>query len=140
MYLNELSKEQANVLLNLVSEFVMSDNKFAKEEKKITKEYYEEINISEDNYSKITYEKCLEILNESSKRIKLIVYMKILRTALVDGDYEIGEVDFLEKLSNDLNIDRAKKIQIANFFYEYNELEDENKEEAKEMLNNILSR
>ena len=37
MYLNELNKEQANVLLNLVSEFVMSDNNFDKEEKNIMK-------------------------------------------------------------------------------------------------------
>ena len=66
--------------------------------------------------------------------------MKLLRTALVDGEYEMGEVEFLEKLSDDLNIDRAKKIQIASFFYDYDELEDENKEEAKEALNNILSR
>ena len=51
-----------------------------------------------------------KVLVEASERVKNIVYFELLGLALVDGEYENTEIDFLEDLSNAFGIDRASKF------------------------------
>lgn len=139
MYLNELKDKEANAFLNLVYQFVMSDDNFDKAEKEITATYYKELGREKENYTKLSYSECVDILKNSTNKVKTIVYIKLMRIALTDGEYEFGEVDFLEKLSDLLEISRVKKMAIANYFYNFSEVEDDEKSEAKDLLNKILN-
>ena len=119
MFLKELNKEESVCFLNLVSIFAKVDNEFAKEEKILVDEYKEELGISDKEINVIEYDKIIEILKNSSDRARIIVYFELVGLALVDGNYESQEVDFLEQVANELKISRSKKIAIANYFYNF---------------------
>ena len=136
MFLKELNKEESICFLNLVSIFTKVDNKFAKEEKVLVHEYKEELGINSEEIQTMEYDDIIKKLNNSSDKSKLIIYFELVGLALVDGDYENEEVDFLEKISKDLNISRAKKIQVANCFYNFSEKDGE--EKLEEMAKDII--
>ena len=105
--------------MNLVSIFAKVDNEFAKEEKLLLDEYKEELGIIDKEINIIEYDKIIEILRNSSDKSKIIVYFELVGLALVDGNYESQEVDFLEQVANELKISRSKRIEIANYFYNF---------------------
>ena len=119
MFLKELNKEESLCFLNLVSIFAKVDNEFAKEEKFLLDEYKEELGILEKKIDVIEYDRIIEILRNSSDKSKIIVYFELVGLALVDGNYESQEVDFLEQVANELKISRSKRIAIANYFYNF---------------------
>lgn len=136
MFLRELNKEQALAFVNLVTEFALVDENIRKEEEELIRTYIKELDLEEANLGNLSYEEAIEVIKNSSERIKNIVYFELVRIGLVDEDCDIEEVDFLEKLSKDLNISRAKKIQIANCFYNFSEKEGEVK--LEEMAKDII--
>ena len=101
MFLKELNKEEAICFLNLVSIFAKVDNKFAKEEKVLVDEYKEELGISDEEIKVMEYDDVIKILHESSDKSKRIIYFELVGLALVDGEYENEEVDFLEKIAEE---------------------------------------
>lgn len=121
MFLKEFNKEEAKAFINLVNQFANVDDNFAKEEEKLIKEYKNELNIEEDYDLVLGYDDVISILRRSSERIKKIVYFELVGLALIDGNYEDIEVDFLDKIAIDLDINRAIKIEFANFFYNFKE-------------------
>ncbi|MCR1952769.1 MULTISPECIES: hypothetical protein [unclassified Clostridium] len=145
MFLKELNKEESIAFINLVSIFADVDNKFAKEEKVLLKEYKEELGLSDSEVHHMGYDEVLEIIRKSNDRAKAIVYFELVGLALVDGEYEDEEVDFLENLASVLSISRSKKIAIANYFYNFKEVynfttvdADNNIELLKEQAESIL--
>ncbi|MGG7144701.1 hypothetical protein ACQPVP_14760 [Clostridium nigeriense] len=124
MFLKELNKDEAMCFLNLVSIFAKVDNKFAKEEKVLVDEYREELGIHSEEITTIEYDEIINILKESSDRSKKIIYFELVGLALVDGEYEDEEIDFLEKIAAEFNITRAKKFAIANYFYNFKDVYD----------------
>ncbi|VYU60873.1 hypothetical protein [Clostridium tertium] len=122
MFLKELSKEEANAFLNLVSIFAKIDNEFAKEEKALLDEYKEELGLVGSEIKEIGYEDVIQNLKSSSERARRIIYFELVGLALVDGEYEEEEVDFLEKIASEFNIPRAKRIAIANYFYNFTDV------------------
>ncbi len=122
MFLNELNKEESICFLNLVSIFTKVDNKFAREEKVLVDEYKEELGISNDVVTNIEYEDIIKKLSNSSDRSKLIIYFELVGLALVDGDYEDQEVDFLERIASEFKVSRAKRFAIANYFYNFTDV------------------
>ncbi|MDV4151498.1 hypothetical protein R0131_11735 [Clostridium sp. AL.422] len=122
MFLNELNKEEAICFLNLVSIFAKVDNKFAKEEKILVAEYKDELGIVDEEVKAMEYDDIIKILNNSSERSKGIIYFELVGLALVDGEYESDEVDFLEKIAAELKISRVKRIAIANYFYNFTDV------------------
>lgn len=122
MFLKELNKEEAICFLNLVSIFTRVDDNFAKEEKVLVDEYKEELGLTNHEIKSIDYSDIIKTLKNSSEKSKRIVYFELVGLALVDGDYENEEVDFLEKLSVEFEISRAKKIAIANYFYNFTDV------------------
>lgn len=122
MFLKELNKDEANAFLNLVSIFARIDNEFAKEEKALLDEYKEELGLVDSEINEMVYEDIIESLKSSSDRAKRIIYFELVGLALVDGEYEEEEVDFLEKIAAEFSIPRAKRIAIANYFYNFTDV------------------
>ncbi|MGL5351773.1 MAG: hypothetical protein ACRDA5_00460, partial [Clostridium sp.] len=116
MFLNELNENESVAFVNVVSEFANVDNTFAKEEKEVLKGYLEELNLNEDVIGKVNFEEALQILDDSKDRIKKIIYFELIGLALVDGEYQEAEVDFLDNIASRFTISRAKKIAFANYF------------------------
>ncbi|MBE6054257.1 MAG: hypothetical protein E7212_10165 [Clostridium sartagoforme] len=145
MFLNELSKDEVICFLNLVSIFARVDNKFAKEEKELVHDYKEELGIVNEEVKTMEYDDIIKFLDNSSERTKGIIYFELVGLALVDGEYENQEVDFLEKIAAEFKISRAKRISIANYFYTFTDIDkfttvntQNNIELLKEKANNIL--
>jgi tellurite resistance protein len=122
MFLRELNKDESMCFLNLVSIFAKVDNKFAKEEKVLVDEYREELGIYSEEIKTMEYDEIINILKKSSDKAKKIIYFELVGLALVDGEYEDEEVDFLEKIADEFNIARAKKFAIANYFYNFKDV------------------
>lgn len=122
MFLKELNKDEANAFLNLVSIFARIDNEFAKEEKALLDEYKEELGLVDSGIKEMVYEDIIESLKASTDRARRIIYFELVGLALVDGEYEDEEVDFLEKIAAEFNIPRAKRIAIANYFYNFTDV------------------
>lgn len=89
----------------------------------------------ENELDVLTLDEALDELKKSSQRIRNIVYFELIRLGLVDSDYRISEVEFLEKISGDLGITRIQKIKYANYFYKYSEDEFLDHEEAMNEAN-----
>ena len=128
MFLKELNKEQGLAFVNLVTEFALAEE--------LIRIYIKELNLEEEELGNLSYEESIEIIKNSSEKVKNIVYFELVRIGLVDEDCDIEEVDFLEKISKDLNISRAKKIQVANCFYNFSEKDGEAK--LEEMAKDII--
>ena len=127
MFLKELNKEQGLAFINLVTEFALADENIKKEEEDLIRTYMKELDLEEEELGNLSYEESIETIKNSSEKVKNIVYFELVRIGLVDEDCDIEEVDFLEKISKDLNISRAKKIQVANCFYNFSEKDGEEK-------------
>ena len=136
MFLKELNKEQGLAFINLVTEFALADENIKKEEEDLIRTYMKELGLEEEELGNLSYEESIETIKNSSEKVKNIVYFELVRIGLVDEDCDIEEVDFLEKISKDLNISRAKKIQVANCFYNFSEKDGEAK--LEEMAKDII--
>ena len=136
MFLKELNKEQGLAFINLVTEFALADENIKKEEEDLIRTYMKELDLEEEELGNLSYEESIETIKNSSEKVKNIVYFELVRIGLVDEDCDIEEVDYLEKISKDLNISRAKKIQVANCFYNFSEKDGEEKLEgmAKDII------
>lgn len=122
MFLKELNKDEAMCFLNLVSTFARVDNKFAKEEKRLLANYKEELGITEDDMKFIEYREIMDLLKTCDYRSKSIIYFELVGVALVDGELEVSEIDFLDKIAEEFQITRAKRIAIANYFYDFEDI------------------
>lgn len=122
MFLRELNKEESVCFLNLVSIFAKVDNKFAKEERVLVDEYKEELGIHDEEIKVMEYDEIIKSLDNSSDKAKKIIYFELVGLALVDGEYEDEEIDFLEKIAVEFKISRAKRIAIANYFYNFTDV------------------
>ncbi|WCM71291.1 hypothetical protein LZD60_07905 [Clostridium perfringens] len=111
MFLKELNKEQGLAFINLVTEFALADENIKKEEEDLIRTYMKELDLEEEELGNLSYEESIETIKNSSEKVKNIVYFELVRIGLVDEDCDIEEVDFLEKISKDLNISRAKKYK-----------------------------
>lgn len=136
MFLKELNKEQGLAFINLVTEFALADEDIRKEEEDLIRTYIKELDLEKEDLGNLSYEEAIAAIKESAEKVKNIVYFELVRIGLVDEDCDIEEVDFLERISKDLNISRAKKIQVANCFYNFSEKDGEAKLEdmAKDII------
>lgn len=146
MFLNELNKEQGKAFIDLVNQFAYVDEVLAKEEKRLISEYLKELELDESDIGQFEYDDLINVLRNSTTRIKSIIYFELVGLALVDGNYGDKEIDFLDKIAYDLDIPRYKKIAFANYFvnfkeiYEFSVVEYNNKieilkEQAEALLN-----
>ena len=123
MLLKDLSKRELDAFMKLLIDFISADNKISKTEKSILEEFKNTIQYKVEEAEKFTYEEAVEIIAQSSLRNKKIVYFELLGVALVDGEYETSEVEFLENLSIRFEIDRSTKFAFANYYYDFDKLQ-----------------
>ena len=119
MFLNELNKNEGIAFMQLVKGLANSDNVFAKEEENLYHDYLEELNIKENEVPTTNLNSSCETLKDSTERSKNIIYFELVGLALIDGEYDEKEVEFLEEIGKNLDIKRNKRISFANYFYNF---------------------
>lgn len=124
MFLKELSHKEAVAFTNLLNQFASIDNIINKKEKRLIRDYINELGINNSKIESMSYEEIINALRNSKERIKRIIYFELIGLALVDGNYGDVEIDYLDKVAIDLDINRSEKIAFANFFYNFKEIHD----------------
>ena len=119
MFLNELSKNEGIAFMQLVKVLANSDEVFAKEERNLYADYLEELNLNESEIPDVHLDSIYENLKSSSERAKNVIYFELIGLALIDGEYDEKEVDFLEEVGEKLEIKRTKRIAFANYFHSF---------------------
>lgn len=138
MLLQELNRDEAKGFVKIVSEFEKVDNNISTEEEELLKRYLTKFDFSEEDVKNITLNDAKNILIAADDRIKKIVYFELVGVALIDGEYENSEVDFLEELSVKLGITRSDKIAFANYYYDFENIKQLTDEELRNKLKNII--
>lgn len=133
MFLNELNKDLGAAYINLLIEFALVDNKIEGLEKEIIEKSLKEMNMTNDDIVKQTHEEIISIIKNAGERVTNIIFFELTRVALADTEYEMSEVRFLDNLAEELNISRVKRFQMADYFYNHSEY-DEETEEKKEAV------
>ncbi|MGL5068713.1 MAG: hypothetical protein ACRC6T_13030 [Sarcina sp.] len=131
MFLNALNKEESIAYVNLVSEFAMADHKLRLEEKALIEEACEEMGVADDGLESMEVDAAIEVFKNSSEKVKRIIYFELTRCGLVDESYDMTEVEFLNELSEELNIARADRFAFAGYFFKYTDTDRLNTEEAR---------
>lgn len=116
MFLNELNKKECMAFVNLVEILANIDEVFAQNEKDLINEYIEELSLANEIIEKLTFESAAKELNVSTDRVKNIIYFELLGLALIDGEFDKKEVDFLSGLASKLNITSIKQQEFINYF------------------------
>lgn len=131
MFLNELNKELGAAYINLLVEFALVDNKIEELEKELIEKSLKEMNMSKDEIVKQTHEEIINLIKEAGERVTNIIFFELTRVALADAEYEMSEVRFLDNLAEELNISRVKRFQMADYFYNHSEYDEETEEKRE---------
>ena len=138
MFLNELNKELGIAYINLLIEFAVVDDKVEEKERELIERSLKEMNLEKLNLSQIKREETIKLIKDAGERVKNIVFFELTRVALSDAEYEIDEVDFLDELALEFNISRAKRFQMANYFFKHSEYDEVNEEIARKEAEEFL--
>lgn len=131
MFLSALNKTEAIAFVNLISEFAMADHKLNLEEKALIEEACEEMGLADDGLESMEFDEAIKAFKNSSDKVKRIVYFELTRCGLVDEDCDMTEVEFLNKISEELNIARADRFAFAGYFFKYSDTDRLDTENAK---------
>lgn len=131
MFLTALNKQEAIAFINLISEFALSDHKLRLEEKVLIEDACEEMGVLDSELVDMQAEEAIEVLEKATERKKKIIYFEFVRLGLVDDNYDIHEVEFLENVADKLKISRAVRFAFAGFFFKYSDTDRLDKEDAR---------
>ncbi|MEN8433214.1 hypothetical protein NX821_000322 [Clostridium septicum] len=131
MFLNELNRELGIAYINLLIEFALVDDKVEQKERELIERSLKEMNLEKLELNKINREEIIEIIKNAGERVVNIVFFELTRVALADAEYEMDEVDFIDELAKEFNISRAKRFQMANYFFKHSEYDEINEDLAK---------
>ena len=121
MFLNELNKKEAIAFVSLIENLSKIDKVYAESEKELVNNYIEELSLPTKNREVLSFEAAVNELNDSSSRIKNIVYFELVGVALVDGSYEDKELEFLNNLAVHFNISKKKHNAYVDYFIKVKE-------------------
>ncbi|WP_160671151.1 hypothetical protein [Clostridium sp. C8-1-8] len=124
MFLNELSKREAILFINLVKSIATVDQVFSEKEQQLVADYLEELSLKDSDLEEVSFDQSLEGLKNSTTKNKNIIYFELVGLALVDGVYSEEELKLLEKISASLEISSEKETAFLNFFKEVKDLYD----------------
>lgn len=131
MFLNELNKELGAAYINLLVEFALVDNKIEKLEKELIERSLKEMNMINEDRIEQTHEEAINLIKDAGERVTNIIFFELTRVALADAEYEMSEVRFLDNLAEELNISRVKRFQMADYFYNHSEYDEETEEKRE---------
>lgn len=138
MILQELNTKEAEAFMAIIKEFIKIDNNFHAEEKALLEKYISKLNLSSKDIEHTNIQEAKEILMTASDNNKKIMYFTLLGIALVDGEYETTEIDYLESLAEEFKISRATKIAFANFYFDYDKLKELSEEQIDAKMKEVL--
>jgi tellurite resistance protein len=124
MFLNELSKRESILFINLVKSIATVDEVFSEKEHQLVADYLEELSLKDYDLEEVSFDQSLEGLKNSTTKNKNIIYFELVGLALVDGVYSEEELKLLEKISASLEISSEKETAFLNFFKEVKDLYD----------------
>ncbi|AYE34612.1 hypothetical protein [Clostridium septicum] len=139
MFLNELNRELGIAYINLLIEFALVDDKVEQKERELIERSLKEMNLEKLELNKINREEIIEIIKNAGERVVNIVFFELTRVALADAEYEMDEVDFIDELAKEFNISRAKRFQMANYFFKHSEYDEINEDLAKKEAEAFLN-
>ncbi|GKU23788.1 TerB family tellurite resistance protein [Clostridium folliculivorans] len=116
MFLNELSKKESILFINLVKNLANVDKVFSEKEEQLISDYLEELSLNSSEVDSLPFDETLKALTSSTSRIQNIIYFELVGLALVDGLYSEEETAFLSKIANTFNINEGKQTSFLNFF------------------------
>ncbi|MCT8977042.1 TerB family tellurite resistance protein [Clostridium sp. CX1] len=116
MFLKELNKKERIAFINLVHALSNVDEVFSNHEKELIDEYLEELSLDNESIEKLTLESAAKELIDSSDRAKNIIYFELFGVALIDGEFDKKEIEFLNTLASKLNISLKKQQDFINYF------------------------
>lgn len=131
MFLNELNKDLGAAYINLLVEFALVDDKIEELEKELIEKSLKEMNMDNEDLAEHTHEETINLIKDAGERITNIIFFELTRVALADAEYEMSEVRFLDDLAEDLNISRVKRFQMADYFYNHSEYDEETEEKQE---------
>lgn len=116
MFLNELNKKESIAFINLVTLLAQTDNSYSEKEKELIADYKNELSLKDETLESLSFEAAIKELNNSTPRIKNIIYFELVGLALIDGVYEDSEIDYLNKLASSFNISKDKQNDYVTYF------------------------
>lgn len=116
MFLSELNKNESIAFVNLVEVLANVDEVFAENERQLLEEYIEELSLDKEEVEKLDFELAIKKLEDSTDRIKNIIYFELTGLALCDGSYDEKEIQFLMGLAARFNISIEKQKEFMNYF------------------------
>lgn len=146
MFLCELNQKERVAFVNLVEVFAKVDQVFEKEEKELIEDYLGEFTLEKEVIGTLNLEEIKETFKNSTERVKKIVCFELVILALVDGEYEDEEIDFLKEFAKAIGVDGRKLKLMEGYFlnfkeiYEFSTIDSESKiallmEEAEVIIN-----
>ena len=139
MLLKKLNQEEIKSFIKIVAEFIAVDSNLSVEENTVIERYLNEFSLVKKTIDEISKEDAIKTLMNADNRSKRIVYFELLGIALIDGEYETSEVDYLEHLANEFGITRSDKIIFANYYFDYENIVKLSNEERDNRLNTIFA-
>ncbi|MBK1809385.1 hypothetical protein JHL18_01825 [Clostridium sp. YIM B02505] len=122
MFLNELSKKESILFINLVKNLANVDKVFSEKEEQLLSDYLEELSLNSSEVDSLSFDDSIKALASSTSRIQNIIYFELVGLALVDGLYSVEETTFLSKVADAFNINEAKQTSFLNFFKDIKDL------------------
>lgn len=118
MFINELDKVQGKAFLCLLKGLAKVDYAFGINEYKLIDEYCKELGVEESEIDDSDTKEALKCFTGTVDRIKNIVYFELLGLALIDGEFDSKEVQFLDSIAAELKISKEKQKSCLNYFKE----------------------
>lgn len=122
MFLCELNTNERVAFVNLVDLFAKVDQVFEKEEEELIEDYLTEFTLEKDVIGTLSLEEIKKEFENSTERIKKIVCFELVILALVDGQYEDEEIDFLKNFSKEIGVNERKLKVMEGYFLNFKEI------------------
>ena len=112
MYLNFLTQREKELFLKLAYEVSKADGKLLEEETKLIHQFAEEMQISPEEMAEEGTDVILnEIAQNSTNKVKRIIFTELLAIALVDNNFANSEISLMSDVANAFNISSEQMTQ-----------------------------
>lgn len=112
MFLNELSKEEQKVFLDLAYTMIYADEVLTTEEEAAMQLYEQECGISVSEAKKVNFDEAILYFGDKPQMTKNKIFVELLGLALIDDDYAIEEKNIIDKAKETLGITNKRMEEL----------------------------
>lgn len=116
MFLEELNKKECIAFVNLIHALANIDEVFSEKERELIDDYIRELNLTKDAIGELTFDGAVQEVAKSTDRSKNIIYFELFGVALVDGEFDNKEIEFLNSLASKIGISAKKQQDFIDYF------------------------